>query len=266
MGFSELLSVAAIIGYLSATGAIATRLFHHQGPNLRLALLLAGMALGCHLVVLYQDILAYDGQNMSISNVASLIAWLICLSMTLAAFSLPNTILLPVAYAFSGLLVLFNLLLPDSYIMHIEVRPALLVHITLALLAYGCLSITMLYALQVGYINYRLKHKQFDIMHSSLPPLLMVEQILFKLLLVGTVLLSLSLLSGFIFLEDMFAKQQAHKTVLSLLAWLVFAVLLAGHKIKGWRGNPVTFGVLCGTALLTLAYFGSRFVREVILH
>lgn len=202
---------------------------------------------------------------MSMNNVASLIAWLIAFSMTVASFSLPNVILLPVAYGFSSLIILLGWLLPARYIMHIEIQPALLVHISLALIAYGCLMIALLYALQLGYINHRLKNKEVSLLHSSLPPLMMVEQILFKLLTVGTAILTLSLLSGFVFLDNMFAKPQAHKTVFSLLAWLVFAALLLGHHKQGWRGQRVTNGTVLGVVFLTLAYFGSRFVREVIL-
>ena len=93
-----------------------------------------------------------------------------------------------------------------------------------------------------------------------------VENILFKLLLVGTVLLTLSLVSGFMFLDNMFAKEQAHKTVLSLLAWGLYSVILMGNAWFGWRGKPVIWSTILGGVLLTLAYFGSRIVREVILN
>ena len=93
-----------------------------------------------------------------------------------------------------------------------------------------------------------------------------VENILFKLLLVGTILLTLSLVSGFIFLDNMFAKEQAHKTILSLIAWGLYTTILMGHFIFGWRGKPVIWSTIIGGTLLTMAYFGSRFVREVILN
>ncbi|WP_340677896.1 cytochrome c biogenesis protein CcsA [Paraglaciecola sp.] len=251
--------------YVLAAGTIVSGLFAHQGPKKTHALILASLALVVHAFILADSMLIIPGQNMSILNVASLVGWLISSTMLVASFKLPNTILLPVVYGFTALVVLLNPLMPDVHIMHYDINPALLIHIGFALMAYACLSIAFLYALQLAYINLRLKEKKASLLHSSLPPLMAVESILFKLLLVGTVLLTLSLISGFMFLENMFAKEQAHKTVLSLLAWLIYGVILFGHAKFGWRGKPVITATIVGSILLTLSYFGSRFVREVIL-
>lgn len=260
-----LAGLVCVFLYFAAAGVVASRLFHKQGPNHKLAFILASLAMAIHVYMLSDGILIEPGQNMSMTNVASLIAWLIAISMMLASFSMANTLLLPVVFGFAGIVVLIASLIPDTYIMHIEVRPALITHITIALFAYGCLMIALLYALQLSYINIRLKQKQASLLHSSLPPLMAVENILFKLLLVGTILLSLSLISGFIFLDDMLAKDQAHKTVLSIIAWCIYVVVLFGHQKFGWRGKPVITATVVGSFLLTLAYFGSRFVREVLL-
>lgn len=261
-----LLGLMCFALYAAASGVIFSGLFHHKGPNRKLSFSLATLALVLHIIILRGDIFIEPGQNMSLLNVASLIAWLISLSMLLASFTMPNTILLPVVFGFTGLMVVLNPLRSDAHIIHVNVQPALLIHITLALFAYACLGIALLYALQLSYINVRLKEKKASLLHSSLPPLMAVESILFKLLLVGTVLLTLSLASGFVFLENMFAKEQAHKTVLSILAWLVYSVILIGHFRFGWRGKPIVVCTVIGSVLLTLAYFGSRFVKEVILN
>ncbi|MFT5675519.1 MAG: ABC-type uncharacterized transport system permease subunit [Paraglaciecola sp.] len=261
-----LLDVLCFCFYAAASAVIVNGLFHHQGPNRRLSFVLVSVAIGLHLVILNGDIFIEPGQNMSMLNVASLIAWLISVTMLVASFSMPNTILLPVVFGFTSIVVVLNSVVPDSHIMHINVQPALLVHISLALFAYACLGIALLYALQLSYINMRLKEKKASLLHSSLPPLMAVEGILFKLLLVGTILLSMSLVSGFMFLGDMFAKEQAHKTLLSILAWIVFASMLVGHFKFGWRGKPIIAATILGSVLLTLAYFGSRFVKEVILN
>jgi ABC-type uncharacterized transport system permease subunit len=260
-----LLGLMCFALYIVASGVIVNGLFQHQGPNRRLSFTLAALALLLHIIILREAIFLEPGQNMSMLNVASLIAWLISLSMLLASFTMPNTILLPVVFGFTGLMVLLSPLISDAHIIQVNVQPALLIHISLALFAYTCLGIALLYALQLSYINLRLKEKKASLLHSSLPPLMAVERILFKLLLVGTVLLTLSLASGFVFLENMFANEQAHKTVLSLLAWLVYCVILFGHFRFGWRGKPIVAATVIGSVLLTLAYFGSRFVKEVIL-
>jgi len=261
-----LLAIAVTLLYILSAGLISGRLFHQQGPKHKLSAYCATIAMLLHLLLLVNSIFIAPGQNMSMGNVASLIAWLISVSMTIAAFRLPNALLLPVVYGFTGLVVAFNLFIPIDYIVQIQMHPALLSHITIALFAYGCLMIALLYAFQLAYINYSLKHKQLSLINSPLPPLMLVEQVLFRLLLVGTILLGLSLISGFLFLDNMLAQGQAHKTILSVIAWFIFAGLLFAHHQYGVRGKPVISATVVGSILLTLAYFGSRFVKEVILN
>ena len=64
----------------------------------------------------------------------------------------------------------------------------------------------------------------------------------------------------------MFASEFIHKTMLSLVAWLIFTVVTVGHLRKGWRGKPVVFSIMIAAFVLSLAYFGSRFIQEVILN
>ena len=259
------LYLMVIAAYVGAAVTISTRLFHHAGPHKLSTYSLAALALICHLLLLNELIILAPGQDMSITNVASLIACIISLSMTLASFSMSNMLLLPMVFGFSALVVILQWLIPAEHLMHLDLKPGLLAHITLALLAYGTLTIAALYAIQLSYINYRLKHKQSSMLHSSLPPLLTVEGGLIKLLHVGTLLLVLSLLSGFLFMQNMLGTGQAHKTVLSVIACCVYIVLIVGHNKFGWRGKPVVLATLAGCGLLTLAYFGSRFVKQVIL-
>ena len=100
----------------------------------------------------------------------------------------------------------------------------------------------------------------------SLPSLQSMETLMFQLLGAGLVLLTVSLVTGFVFLENLFAQHLAHKTILSLLAWLLFAVLLVGRSRYGWRGQTAIRWTLSGFAALMLAYFGSKLVLELILN
>jgi ABC-type uncharacterized transport system permease subunit len=263
-----LIDTICFVFYMLASGIIVTGMFQERGPNKLAAIISVLMAIGLHIAILRSGILIEpkSGQNMSMLNVASLVGWLISVTMLTASFRLPNTILLPVVYSFTGLIVLLSSLIPSAHVIQISAQPNLIIHISLALFAYACLAIASLYAIQLSYINLRLKEKNASLLHSSLPPLMAVEKILFKLLFVGTILLTLSLVSGFMFLDNMFAKEQAHKTLLSLLAWGLYSIILIGHSVFGWRGKPVIWSTIVGGVLLTLAYFGSRFVREVILN
>jgi len=98
-----------------------------------------------------------------------------------------------------------------------------------------------------------------------LPSLQGMEALLFQMLAAGMVLLSVALITGWLFVEDLFAQDLAHKTLLSMMAWLVFAALLIGRQRAGWRGRTAIRWSLAGFVLLALAYFGSKVVLEILL-
>lgn len=100
---------------------------------------------------------------------------------------------------------------------------------------------------------------------KRIPPLQTMEKLLFDSIVAGFIGLTLALLSGFVFLQDLFAQHLAHKTVLSIIAWLVFATLLAGRFTLGWRGRTAIRWTLSGFISLMLAYFGSKLVYEFII-
>ncbi|WP_100641976.1 cytochrome C assembly family protein [Alteromonas facilis] len=218
-----------------------------------------------HAILLYFLISSGDAQNMSLTNVLALVAWLITVAMLSSSLYLQSTVLLPVVFGFSLLSIVLSVTLPSHYAMSISLQPGLIIHITLSLLAYGALVMVMLYAFQVNYINNRLKHKDSSLLHSSMPPLMMLDQILIKLLYIGSALLFIAIVSGTIFLDNMFDKQHAHKTTLTLIAFVLYLFTLFANKRWGWRGKPTLIMVTIGSVLLTLAYFGSRVVRELLL-
>lgn len=98
-----------------------------------------------------------------------------------------------------------------------------------------------------------------------LPPLQTMESLLFGLIITGFTLLTLALVSGLLFVDNFFAQHLVHKTVFSIVAWLVYGILLWGHFRWGWRGKTATLWTLGGFTLLMLAFWGTKFVLEVIL-
>jgi len=92
-----------------------------------------------------------------------------------------------------------------------------------------------------------------------------MENFLFQTIRLGFYLLTLSLITGFVFIEDIFSQHLVHKTVLSILAWMIFASLVIGHKIFGWRGKQAIISTQIGFGILLLAYFGSKFVLERLI-
>jgi ABC-type uncharacterized transport system permease subunit len=143
-------------------------------------------------------------------------------------------------------------------------------HIGLSLVAYTTLMLAAVLAILMAIQHNRLRTRRLGGgmggLTSLLPPLETTEQALFATIGFGFLMLSLSILSGLMFVDDMFAQHLAHKTVLSILAWIEFGVLLIGRWRFGWRGQVALVWTLGGFAILVLAYFGSRVVLEILLH
>jgi len=142
---------------------------------------------------------------------------------------------------------------------------AIQIHVVLSVLAYAVLALTAAQAVLVAVQRHFLTHRRPGGFLRALPPLQTTETLLFALLSAGLALLTLSLASGFFYLDDMFAQSLVHKTVLSCLAWAIFAVLLFGRWRFGWRGRRSVHWTLGGFALLLAAYFGSKLVLELVL-
>jgi ABC-type uncharacterized transport system permease subunit len=138
-------------------------------------------------------------------------------------------------------------------------------HVVFALLAYSILIVAALLAILLAIQERAMRSRQVGGFAAALPPLTLTEALMFQLIGAGFVLLTLTLLSGILFVENLFAQHLIHKTVLSIAAWLVFGILLFGRWKYGWRGRSAVRLILAGMVLLILAYFGSRFVLEVIL-
>lgn len=142
----------------------------------------------------------------------------------------------------------------------------LLLHAYLALLAYATLSLSALLAMGLWAQERALRSRQIHGWLRALPPLTQMEVLLFRSIEVGFVLLTLTLITGLLFVHDLLGQHLWHKTVLSVLSWLVFGWLLVGRWRHGWRGVRAVKLTLAAMALLLLAFFGSKFVLEVILH
>ena len=149
------------------------------------------------------------------------------------------------------------------------------IHLLVAMLAYGLFTIAALHATLMTVLERRLhggRHsgpsgESLAGPWASLPPLMTLEALLFRILTLGFVLLSLTLGSGFVFSEELFgqAARFNHKTVFGIASWIIFAALLVGRYGWGWRGRTALRWTLAGFAALLLAYVGSMFVIEVVL-
>ena len=138
-------------------------------------------------------------------------------------------------------------------------------HILVSLFAYGLLAVGAIVAIFALLQDRRLRARNLDSVNALFAPLMTTERLLFGITMAGFLSLFLAVLSGFLFVNDLFAQHLVHKTVLSIGALLLFGVLLAGRRLAGWRGRRAVSLYLWGFVILGLAYFGSRFILEVLL-
>ncbi len=264
---TTLLIIAAALLYFAGGTVFALRLFASPSrkPAKAWGLGLGFLALSIHLFVLYQILHTSGGINFSFFNAVSFSAWVICLLFLLSSIRKPletlGIVLLPVA----GITLLLTLAFPGIHLLPPDAQWHLRIHVLVSLLAYSVLTMAAIQSLLLAVQDSQLRKHHPGGFVRSLPPLQTMESLMFEMILIGFVLLSISLVSGFIFLEDMFAQRLVHKTILSILAWLAFAVLLWGRYRFGWRGRTAIRWTLTGFAVLALAYFGSKAVMELIL-
>ncbi|MFA9216392.1 MAG: inner membrane protein YpjD [Sphingomonadaceae bacterium] len=173
----------------------------------------------------------------------------------------------------AALAVALQVIFPGSLIALQGKSPLFGWHIAIATLAYSTLTIAAFHAVLMALQESRLHTRDarpsfFGTALDQLPALLTMEKLLFRMIGFGFALLSLTVLSGIVFSEQLFgqALKWDHKSVFTLLSWLLFAALLAGRRFRGWRGKTALSFTLAGFATLLLAYVGSRFVLEVVLH
>jgi ABC-type uncharacterized transport system permease subunit len=230
----------------------------------RLAIL-APLAL--HGALLYPSLFPGAGLNLGVGNTISAISWLTVLVYWLASFRYNMECLQTMVLPGAALCLLLPLAFPEAHaIPHTEL-PLFKVHLLISLLAYSLFTIAAVHTVLMALAERRLHGHVLSQILGKLPPLLTMEALLFRIITVGFVLLTLSILSGVMFSEELFHKplQFNHKSLFALLSWGIYAALLGGRQIYGWRGRTAILWTLAGFAMLLLAYIGSKFVLEVIL-
>jgi ABC-type uncharacterized transport system permease subunit len=152
-----------------------------------------------------------------------------------------------------------------SYAEEAQMGWELTAHILLSMGAAALLFAAAVTAVLLVILDRRLRLRRIADLPSTLPALDALERVMFRLIGAGFAMLTLALFTGFVFVTNLFAQHLFQKTVLSILAWLVFGILLIGRVRYGWRGRSAVGWTLGGFGVLALAYFGSKFVLEYVL-
>jgi len=220
-----------------------------------------------HIAILYARLLHEGGLDLGLTNAISLVACAVAVLFLVAALTRPieslGIFIMPAAAA----TVILDWLSPRGHLLVITATPMQSAHIVISLLAYSLLSIAVLQSMMLALQERHLRGHQPSRFMRTLPPLETMESLMFQMITLGFALLTLTVISGVFFSEQVFGKplEFTHHIVLSIIAWVVFGVLLVGHWRFGWRGRTAFRWTLGGFTLLVLAYFGSKFVLEIIL-
>lgn len=248
--------------------AFALRLFEFlqvRQTRRRPLLLLAGLAVAAHGVAAWQQVFEPRGINLSLLPLSTSIFWVINAIVVASTARNPLENLYLLLFPPTVAMLFVTLIVPQHTRELAAVPAGLGAHILLSLLSYSLLTIAALQALLLAWQNRRLHGHQPGGRLRALPPLLTMELLLFRFLLAGFLLLTAGLLLGLVYVEDFLAQHLAHKTVFSLVAWLLYAVLLWGHYRRGWRGRVASYWALGGFCALMLAFWGTKFVLEVLI-
>ena len=237
------------------------------------------IALIVHGLLLHTTIFPQNAMIFGFAFALSAMFWLGAGIYWIESFFFPldglRLLVLPLACIASLLPLVFGGVRVLSY----SAAPMFKLHFLIANIAYGLFAIAALHAVLMLLLERRLQRMRgMATRHTgngwlaswldTLPPLLTLEKLLFRLIAAGFVLLTLTLVSGIAFNEQLVdrALRFDHKTVFAFVSWLMFGALLTARRISGWRGRAALRWVLASFVALLLAYVGSRFVFEVLLH
>jgi len=258
-------TIIAALFYLAAS-VIQWQVLSGQRQYRRgIAHIIGGIGFAAHSATVFLVLHQPDGINLGFFSVSSLIAWLIA-GLVLASSMRQNVDNL---FAAVFPLALVTCVLATFGPITGQSKPytgPLISHILLSILAYSIFTIAVLQAVLLSRQHAALKRHHTKGLVSTLPPLQTMEQLLFEMLWTGMILLTASLATGFLFVDDLFAQHLVHKTALSLMAWVLFAGLLAGRMILGWRSHTAVRWTIGGFVFLMLGFFGSKLVMDFFVN
>jgi ABC-type uncharacterized transport system permease subunit len=262
---TNLLGLLAILSY----GCAALSIFKTLKPgNLcaRNGMRLAWLGVTLHAAYIGFTEEQYQQLDFSLLNSSVLISLSLAFIWLIAALN--NSVeklgigILPLA----ALLIGLDMIVPQAEHPLSQHSWPMITHVLSSMIAFSLLSMAALQAILLIVQEHQLRQRKPLRLMLALPPLQNMERFMFQMVTAGLVCLTVSLGSGILFIEHLFAQHLAHKTILSLCAWLIFSALLWGRLRYGWRGKTAAHWLLAGFSVLLLAYFGSNVVLQIILH
>jgi ABC-type uncharacterized transport system permease subunit len=254
----------AVLCYLAGAIFQGVR-FTGNKDTRQLVFLFGGLAVVAHSISAFGVIRSANGYQFGVVEISTLIAASVSLLVLISSVRKPLENLFLGLFPLAIITIVASLTLQSEY-PATELGAGLASHVILSILAYSAMTIAALQAAFLAYQNNQLKHGHAGGFLRKFPPLQDMEVFLFELLWIGQVLLSIGIIAGLFFVEDIWQRHGViHKTFFSILAWVVFAVLLWGRHQLGWRGTTAIRGTLIGFVLLIIGFYGSKFVVQYII-
>jgi ABC-type uncharacterized transport system permease subunit len=264
LNVNSLMLAIAALGFYALVVILAALRWKHADTNkinsVGTTLLPLWIALILHALFVQRLISIENGVYLGFTTSLTLSTW--CIMLISAFITLHTRLLVLTVFmcVLSSLSIIVALTLPASPGTGEPLSFNLTAHITLSILSYSILSIAALIAILAGIQDHQLHHHHQSRIFNLLPPLQTMEKLMFQLIGMGFVLLSLAIASGFVFATNWLT----HKIILSIIAWLVFLILLIGRYYFGWRGLKAIRWTLFGIGSLMLAFFGTKLILEFV--
>jgi ABC-type uncharacterized transport system permease subunit len=259
------ITILTTLVYLGAA-ALLTVGFVQARRNLRISgILLSALAVAGHAIVLWMALRVSTGWDMNFFNTLSLSAWAVALALVLSSMRPGLLEAGIVVFPGAALCLALGQTIPIAPLVLSDPSVEMELHVFSSLLAYCLLSIAAFNALLLAVQDFLLRRPRSIRQLEMLPPLNVLEKLLFRLVAAGWAVLTVSLVTGFLFVDDLLAQHLVHKTLLTLISWVLFGLLLVGRWWYGLRGRQAVFFTLIAMFVLALGYFGSKLVLEILL-
>lgn len=235
---------------------------------LRQELIVLMPALLLHAFLVWSPLLGSNILLLQFGQALSMIAWLMLLIYCCGSFFYQLKGLQILLYPLAAVSLFLSLVFPGNKTIPLLYNPHLILHVGASILAYCLFAIATLLAVLIVLLERDLhRHRMSALMHF-LPPLLSLEKLMFQAIGIGFILLTLSIIGGTFFSEHLFGQafRLTHKAVFGFIAWIIYGLLLWLRFSHSWRGQKAAWWIMTGFASLMLAYVGSKFILEIILH
>jgi ABC-type uncharacterized transport system permease subunit len=265
---NEIWNVLAALIYAIAAFLLLRDLDRSQGraPAAVVALLLIGA--GCHAFALATELFGGPTVNLGLGTAMSVASWVVMVLylIALARQPLATLGLIVIPYVIIDVVLTTFWTGPPMPLAHLG--PRAIAHTLISVVAFGLLALAFCLAVVLLLQEWHLQNKRQGSFFHSLPALQTMERVLFQIIGIGFTLLTIALVSGVLFSNELFGRPFLfnHHVVLSIIAWVCFGGLLAGRAIRGLRGRAASIWTIVSFFVLTLGYFGTRFVLEILLN